>query len=139
MNLEGVWQLQTSDLTIGDTTYPCLPADWQMIKMITPTRFAFFSAKQQRPNFPSYEGTPELRLDAFATYNSGSGHYTLAGDCYTEHIEFCNFPNYVGQSITFTLTLDGERLTMAGTYPLVNMGLGDSDGYLVETYLRVVE
>ncbi|SMC19174.1 Lipocalin-like domain-containing protein [Andreprevotia lacus DSM 23236] len=135
--LEGEWQLLSSDLTIGDTTYPCLPDDWRMIKMITATRFAFFSARNERPNFPSYAGTPELRLEAFASYNSGSGTWSLDNNQYVEHIEFCNFPNYVGQSIAFDISFDGDQLTMAGRYPLVSMGLGDADGHLVEVFRRL--
>ncbi|GAA5787546.1 lipocalin-like domain-containing protein [Chitiniphilus shinanonensis] len=136
MRVEGRWELLSSDLTIGDKTYPC-GAGRYMVKEIRAGRFNFFSAAPQRAPFPPTGPTPEARLAAAESFDAGAGTYTLDGERYVESVEFCSYPNYVGADLAFTVRVDGDTLVQEGEYPLTRLGLGPVDGYLIETYRRI--
>ena len=89
------------------------------------------------PTLAGLKYTAPMLHDYQSCLHAGGGRYDLEGDNYIEHIDYCSFPNYEGISIAFKLSFENGVLTQQGTYPLVKLGLGEVDGYLVETYEKI--
>lgn len=137
-DIVGEWQLVSAELTIGSNTFPTFNAEThQMVKIITDSHFAFVSKGPERPQFSSYALTDAEKLIAFSNFGGGAGRYSITGNKYTEHVEYSQYPNYEGQSLTFSITIEGDTLTQEGHYPITRLGLGDTDGYVKEVYRRI--
>jgi len=135
-DLEGEWTLLSAELTADGKTNSIFDTNRSFVKIFTKTHFAFFSRLPNREPF-STEVTDEERLAGAKSFDAGAGKYELAGTDYIEHIEYCSYPNYEGQSIAFKLSLVDGILTQEGIYPLERLGFASKDGYLVETYKRL--
>ena len=78
-DMEGTWKLISgTTITGNDTTVTDYTKDQSMIKIINETHFAFLRHDLN------------MGKDASPIYESGGGHYTLAGEQYTEYLEYCN-------------------------------------------------
>ncbi|MGB6294934.1 MAG: lipocalin-like domain-containing protein [Rivularia sp. (in: cyanobacteria)] len=54
----------------------------------------------------------EERAQAFSTFNSYAGSYTLDGDKVIHHVEIASIPNRVGKSLTRTFVLNENQITL---------------------------
>ena len=136
--LEGEWQLELESLTIGEQNYTTFDGkSRQMIKIFTDSHFAFSSIGINRPRFSSYQLTKEEKVVAYDNFGGSLGRYSYQDNILTEHIEYSSFPNYEGVSIPFKITITGDTMVQEGIYPLIELGLGDQDGYLRSTFKRI--
>ena len=136
-DLLGEWRLVSAELTTKGSTISIYDPKWEFVKIFTQTHFAFLTRlPEDRAPF-SAEATDAELLRGAKSFNAGGGRYDLVGADYIEHIQYCSYPNYEGQSIAFKLTFVDGVLTQEGIYPLKRLGFGDTDGYLVESYERL--
>ncbi|MBQ4835714.1 lipocalin-like domain-containing protein [Pseudoalteromonas luteoviolacea] len=136
--LEGEWQLELETLVIGDQKYTTFDGkSREMIKIFTDSHFAFSSIGNNRPRFSSFQLTKEQKVVAFDNFGGSLGRYSYEDNILTEHIEYSSFPNYEGVSIPFKITIIGDTMVQEGTYPLIELGLGEQDGYLRATFKRI--
>jgi len=121
----GSWQLLSSDYIKKDTTISNIVAGQTMIKIITPTHFAFFS-------HDTIKG-----VDSTAMYMSGGGTYRFKKDKYVENLEYCTARQWEKHSFEFDLEIKGDTLIQTGIEELEDLGLGEENMLLVEKYLRI--
>jgi hypothetical protein len=131
--LEGTWELVDAKHT-PDPAFKL--AEWRQTKVITRTHWVFLAQKKDRQMF-SGAGTDAEWLNAARSFEAGGGTYTLAGDTYTEHIQYFSLPNFVNVSIPYKIKCEGDQLIQMGTIPLKSLGLADGDMELYEVYQRV--
>lgn len=137
-HLLGQWQLESSNITIGSETHSHFDASKKRIKLFTLTHFALFSRSHDRTPFS--RGVPDAeRLAAAKTFDAACGRYSINAGIYTEHVDYASFPNYEGQELQFKLSFDGNTLVQEGIYPLKRLGFSDQDGFLSETYSRLID
>jgi hypothetical protein len=79
-------------------------------------------ARFEADNFRS--GSADEKIQAFDSYFTYGGRYTVEGDIVTHHLLFCLFPNWVGtdQVRRFALDPEGGTLTLSNVNPLVIRG-----------------
>jgi hypothetical protein len=136
--LEGSWQLVKEEVRINGNSIPTFdPKTHKMTKIFNKTHFAFTSIGPNRPRFSSYSLTDAEKVVAFENFGGGAGRYSYENGYLTEHIEHMNYPNYEGVSITFKITLEGDTLIQEGDYPIRELGLGESNGYLYSVFKRI--
>jgi hypothetical protein len=75
--LVGTWQLISATSTERDSTYSTFNPKNEMIKIITPTHFAFFNHDLQQG-----------KDSTSAFFTAGGGEYTLKDSVYTEHLQY---------------------------------------------------
>jgi hypothetical protein len=121
--LEGTWKLISGTLIErGDTTVTDYTGNESMIKIINDSHFAFLRHDLN-------EGQ-----DSTAIFVAGGGAYTLEGDQYTEHLEYCSAREWEGNTFQFTVTLDGDTLTQEGVEKVEELGV---ERLNVEKYVRI--
>lgn len=122
--ITGTWKL-FSGTTIekNDSTVTDYTKGQEMIKIITDSHFAFF-----RHDLDKGKDT------AKAIYSSGAGRYTLAGDQYTEQLDYCDAREWEGHVFPFTISVKGDTLIQQGVEKLENLGI---DRLIIEKYIRV--
>jgi hypothetical protein len=54
----------------------------------------------------------EERSQAFSSFNSYAGSYSIDGNTVIHHVEIASIPNRVGKSLTRTFILDENRVTL---------------------------
>lgn len=121
--ITGTWELIAATSTEKDSTYSTFNPKNKMIKIITPTHFAFF-------NHDLTMG----KDTATASYSAGGGEYTLKDSLYTEHLEYFNYREWEGHTFQFVVTIKNDTLTQEGIEKLENLGI---DRVIVEKYKRV--
>ncbi len=120
--LEGTWRLISGTTIIkNDTTVTDYTRDQKMIKIINATHFAFLKHDLTHGK------------DS-AIYESGAGKYTLEGNQYTEHLDFCNAREWEGHTFNFTVSINKDTLLQTGIEKLENLGV---DRFIIEKYTRV--
>jgi len=120
--IQGTWKLLTGTLIEkGDTTVTDYTKDKSFIKIINDSHFAFLSHT--------------LRKDT-TDFSAGGGRYTLAGNNYTEHLEYCNAKEWEGHDFTFTVTISGDTLIQSGVEKIEAQGI---DRLNIEKYIRYKE
>jgi hypothetical protein len=118
----GTWELISATSTQKDSTFSTFNPKNRMIKIITPTHFAFFNH--------------DLRMGkdtASASYSAGGGTYRLAGDAYTENLEYFNEREWEGHSFNFKVTIQNDTLTQQGIEKIEQLGI---DRIITEKYKR---
>lgn len=121
--LVGTWKLIRGTLVEkGDTVVTDYTKDRSFIKMINPTHFSFI--------------THDLRngKDSAASFGAGAGTYTLKGDQYTEHLEYCNAREWEGHDFSFTVTIHKDTLVQRGVEKIEAAGI---DRLNIEEYVRL--
>lgn len=120
INLKGTWKLLTGTLIEkGDTVVTDYTKDRSFIKIINDSHFAFLSHT--------------LGKDT-ADFTAGGGSYTLAGNKYTEHLEYCNAKEWEGHDFTFTVTINSDTLVQSGVEKIEAEGINRIN---TEKYIRV--
>jgi hypothetical protein len=92
ISIKGTWKLLTA--TVIDYT-----RDRSFIKIINDSHFAFLNHI--------------LRKDT-TDFSAGGGSYTLKGNNYTEHLEYCNAKEWEGHDFSLTVTVTGDTLVQSG-------------------------
>lgn len=123
LNIRGTWKL-ISGVTIqsGDTTFTDYTKDQETIKIINKSHFAFFTHDLKQGQ------------DSTATFVSGGGTYSLNGNQYTEHLEYCNYREWEGNKFDFELSMHGDTLTQTGIEKIEEI---DVDRKIIETYIKM--
>jgi hypothetical protein len=123
-NLSGTWQLISSKvIEKGDTALTFAAKDQKMIKMFNDTHFAFFMHDLKK-------GADS----ATAAFSGGGGTYTLQGDQYKEHLEFCNYRGWENLDFTFTLTIKNDTLLQQGVEKIDSLNV---DRIIIEQYTKL--
>ena len=121
--LQGTWKLLSGTLIEkGDTVVTDYTKTLSFIKIINTTHFAFL--KHDLGN----------GKDSTASFGAGGGAYTLKGDQYTEHLEYCNDRAWEGHDFTFTLSISNDTLVQSGVEKIEAEGI---ERYNIEKYIRV--
>ena len=124
-DIEGTWKLISgTTITGNDTTVTDYTKYQSMIKIINKTHFAFLRHDLN------------MGKDSSAIYESGGGHYTLAGEQYTEYLDYCNHREWEGSSFQFTVSQKNDSLVQRGREKVDKAGI---DRVITETYARVKE
>jgi hypothetical protein len=119
----GTWKLLSGTLIEkGDTTVTDYTKGQSFIKIINDTHFAFL--------LHDLNGAK----DSTAVYSSGGGKYTLAGDNYTEHLEYCTDRQWEGHDFSFKVTVRNDTLIQQGLEEVASAGVSRMN---VEKYVRV--
>ncbi|MGZ3749870.1 MAG: hypothetical protein ACXVB0_10865 [Mucilaginibacter sp.] len=121
--IAGTWQLISGSLTEkNNTVVTDYTKDQKAIKIINGSHFCFLvhdltKGKGAKPNF-----------------SSGGGRYTLAGDKYTEYLEYCNDRQWEDNKFDFTVTIKNDTLIQKGIEKIDSLGVNRIN---VEKYIRV--
>lgn len=119
--IQGTWKLLTGTLIEkGDTTVTDYTKDKSFIKIINESHFAFLQH--------------DLRKDSISGFSAGGGHYSLNGNNYTEHLEYCNAKEWEGHDFSFTVTINGDTLIQSGVEKIEAEGINRIN---TEKYIRV--
>jgi hypothetical protein len=119
----GTWELISATSTEKDSTFSTFEPRNKMIKIITPTHFAFFNHDQKMG-----------KDSTTAAFSGGGGTYTLKDSTYTEHLEYFNSREWEGHTFEFVVTIKNDTLTQRGVEKLENLGI---DRIIVEKYKRL--
>ncbi|RNL53399.1 hypothetical protein [Pedobacter jejuensis] len=123
--INGTWKLVSSlSITKGDTVNTSPPKNVEMIKILNDTHFAFF-----KHDLNKGKGTD-------ATFDSGSGTYSLNGDNYKEHLAYCSAREWENHDFNFKVTLNQDTLTQSGIEKIENLNINRE---IVEVYVRVMK
>ena len=119
----GSWKL-ISGMTIqqGDTTFTDYTVGQNAIKIINESHFTFFRHDLIKGK------------DSLAIFVAGAGKYSLIGDDYKEHLEFCNYREWEDHKFDFTIKLNHDTLTQTGIERVKELGV---DRIITETYIKI--
>jgi hypothetical protein len=92
-----------------------------MIKIYNETHFAFTQHDLNKGKID----TP--------SFSSGAGTYTLKGNDYTEHLQYCTARAWEGHDFSFKLTIHNDTLVQKGIERLDSLKINRE---IVETYVR---
>ena len=121
--LEGTWKLLSGTLIEkGDTVVTDYTKGLSFIKIISGTHFSFTSHDLNHGK------------DSTASFGAGAGTYTLNGDQYTEHLEYCNDRQWEGHDFSFTVTINNDTLVQRGVEKVESAGV---DRLNIERYVRL--
>jgi len=119
----GTWQLISATSTERDSTFSTFNAKNEMIKIITPTHFAFFNHDLQQG-----------KDSTSAFYVAGGGEYTLKDSVYTEHLQYFIDRAWEDHKFEFVVKIQNDTLTQSGVERIEKLGI---DRVIVEKYVRV--
>lgn len=121
--LVGTWKLLNATLIEkGDTTFTDYTNGVSFIKIINDTHFSFLQHDLNKGK------------DSAAVFVSGGGRYSLKGNEYTEHLEYCSARDWEGHDFTFAVSLVGDTLVQNGIEKVEAAGI---DRVNIEKYVRV--
>ena len=119
----GTWKLLKGTLIEkGDTVITDYTKDKSFIKIINDSHFAFLQHG--------------ITKGVDSSFSAGGGTYTLKGDSYTEHLEYCYAREWEGNDFTFTVTISGDTLIQSGVEKIEAQGI---DRINIEKYIRYKE
>jgi len=95
-----------------------------MIKIINETHFAFLKHDLHTPK------------DSSNHFDAGGGSYTLAGDQYTEHLDYYSSPSWESKSFQFTVSISNDTLIQRGMEKVEKEGI---DREIIERYVRATK
>jgi hypothetical protein len=105
----------------GDTTVTDYTQKLSFIKIINDSHFSF--------TMHDLKGGK----DSTAAFSAGAGTYTLVGNTYTEHLEYCSDRQWEGNDFSFQVTIHGDTLVQTGVEKVAATGV---DRLNTERYLR---
>jgi len=121
--LIGTWRLISgTTITKKDTVVTDYTKGQKFIKIINKTHFAFL-----RHDLENGKGKD-------SAYESGAGTYTLSGNHYTEHLEYCNYREWEGKSFSFTISIKNDTLIQRGLEKVEEANINRE---IIERYVRV--
>lgn len=121
--ITGTWQLISATSTEKDSTFSTFVPGNKMIKIITPTHFAFFN-----------HDTSMGKDSATAAFSGGGGTYTLVDSLYTEHLEYFNQREWEDHKFQFVVQVKNDTFIQQGIEKLESLGI---DRLIVEKYKKV--
>src|SRR4030095_7567058 len=117
--VKGTWKLLTGTLIEkGDTVVTNYTTDRSFLKIINDSHFAFLSHT--------------LRKDT-TDFSAGGGSYTLTGNNYTEHLEYCSAKEWEGHDFSFSVIITNDTLIQSGVEKIEAQGI---DRINIEKYIR---
>jgi hypothetical protein len=120
--IQGTWKLLTGTLIEkGDTTITDYTKDLSFIKIINESHFSFLQH--------------DTRKDS-TNFSAGGGRYTLNGNTYTEHLEYCSAKEWEGHDFTFRVMITNDTLIQTGVEKIEAQGV---DRINTEKYIRYKE
>lgn len=123
LRMVGTWRLITGSVTEnGKTTVTDHTKNSSFIKIINDTHFAFLQHDLNKGK------------DSAAVFVSGGGSYSLTGNTYTEHLEYCSAREWEGNDFTFTVRMVNDTLIQSGVEKVEGTGVNRLN---VEKYVRV--
>ena len=121
--ITGTWQLLTGTLIEnGDTSITDDTNDKKFIKIINDSHFGFLNHDLNNGN------------DSLASFSAGGGSYTLSGNTYTEHLEFCSDRAWEQNDFSFTVTIHNDTLIQQGVEKVEGTSINRLN---IEKYTRV--
>jgi hypothetical protein len=121
--IEGTWKLiKGTVIENGKTTVTDYTVNQSFIKIINADHFAFMQHDLSKGK------------DTAASFSSGGGAYTLTGDIYTEHLEFCSAREWEGNDFKFNVTIKNDTLIQSGIEEVKDAGVNRLN---TETYVRL--
>jgi hypothetical protein len=122
--VEGTWKLLTGTIIEkGDTTITDYTKNKSFIKVINDSHFAFL-----------LHDLSKGKDSSAAEFSAGGGSYSLTGNNYTEHLEYCNAREWEGHDFPFTITIAGDTLIQSGVEKIEGQGINRIN---IEKYVRV--
>ncbi|QHS59580.1 hypothetical protein [Chitinophaga agri] len=122
--VSGTWKLiNAKRIEKGDTTITGPVEGQETIKIFNDSYFAFFTHDLQH-------GADTAK----AVYGSGSGTYTLVGDTYNEHLEYCSARGWENKDFSFRMTYGKDTIVQTGVEKIDSLNI---DHVIVETYVRI--
>jgi PhzF family phenazine biosynthesis protein len=121
----GTWRLVSNvKITKGDTVlaFPAKGKDQVMIKMYNDSHFSFFTHDTKQGKVAS------------PVFDSGAGTYTLSGNKYSEHLEYCNYREWENHDFTFKLSIHQDTLVQRGIEKIDSLNVNRE---IIETYVRM--
>jgi hypothetical protein len=119
----GTWQLVRGTLIEkGDTVVTDYTQNRSFIKIINQTHFAFLLHDLTKGK------------DSTAVFTAGGGRYSLTGNEYTEHLEYCSDRAWEGHAFPFTLTFKQDTLIQRGVEQVASAGINRVN---IEQYVKV--
>lgn len=123
IGLKGSWKLvSATKVSKGITTFTDYTRNQEMIKIINDTHFAFLRHDLK----PDAEGKNN--------FDAGGGRYQLAGNQYTEHLDYYNDKSWEGKAFTFKVTIKKDTLIQTGIEKIESEGI---DQTITEKYVKV--
>jgi hypothetical protein len=123
-SLQGTWKLLTGTvIEKGDTTITDYTKGRSFIKIINASHFAFIM-----------HDLSKVKDSLSAEFSAGAGTYSLNGNNYTEHLEYCNAREWEDHDFTFTVTISGDTLIQSGIEKIEAEGINRIN---TEKYIRV--
>lgn len=122
LKLNGTWQLKSSvAITNADTVNTSPGKGIETIKIFNDTHFAFFTHDLNQGK------------DSSSVYSSGSGTYSLTGENYEEHLEYCTARAWENHNFKFKLSLNNDTLEQRGIEKIDRLNINRE---IIETYIR---
>jgi len=122
--IEGTWKLLTGTIIEkGDTTVTDYTKNKSFIKIINDSHFAFL-----------LHDLSNGKDSSSAEFSAGGGSYSLTGNNYTEHLEYCNAREWEGHDFSFTITITRDTLIQSGVEKIEAQGINRIN---IENYVRV--
>ena len=119
-SLVGTWKLLTGTIIEkGDTVVTDYTKDRSFIKIINNSHFTFLNHT--------------LRKDT-TDFSAGGGRYTLNGNNYTEHLEYCNAKEWEGHDFSFLIVIKEDTLVQSGIEKIEAQSINRIN---TEKYIRV--
>ena len=123
VSITGTWKLLTGTIIEkGDTTITDYTKDKSFIKIINDSHFSFLLHDLQKGK------------DSAAVFTAGGGRYTLSGNSYTEHLEYCSAREWEGHDFSFTVTINNDTLIQSGVEKIESEGTNRIN---TEKYIRI--
>lgn len=121
----GTWKLLTGTTIEGkETTITNYTKNQELIKIINKSHFAFLRHDLKNGK------------DSSAIFVSGGGKYSLNGNKYIEHLEYCNYREWENNSFEFEFEITGDTLVTKGVEKVENLKINRIN---IEKYIRVKE
>jgi len=130
-NLQGTWELVSQKEDGKDD-----PIKGRQIKLVTATHYSWFRQDKKLLEELLAKKTPH---DSILAYQDafGAGTYKVDGDTYTETTEFFYAPQYIGKSLEFRFTLDGDIWSTSGHYSHYEGGKKTGEVLLEQVFKRI--
>lgn len=121
--LAGTWRLLSSESHTKDTVTRENLEGKQMIKIITGSHFAFL-----------YHDLNKGKDSTTATFVAGGGACSFTDSTYTEHLEYCNYRDWEGLTVSFKASISHDTLTLQGIESKSDIGVNQ---VTIEKYVKL--
>lgn len=123
IDITGTWKLISATIIEGgDTTVTDYTKGKEAIKMLNDTHFSFFQHDLTKGS------------DSTAVFAAGAGSYTLTGNRYIEHLEYCSYRPWEDHKFEFEVAVKGDTLIQSGVEKIADLNV---DRFNTEIYVRM--